>query len=133
MASTLANPAKMIERGAPHLIHSDGELEVYTAELVRLSAIENPSESEIEAMELLGTLIEKYENEHYAIPSAPPQDVVRFLMDQNGLSQRDLIPEFGSEPQVSMFLNGRRQLSVEQIRRLSERFRVGPAAFMQVA
>jgi HTH-type transcriptional regulator / antitoxin HigA len=132
MATALANPAQMIERGAPHLIHNDEELERYTSVLFRLSEIENPSEFELEAIELLGMLIEKYESEHYSIPAAPAKDVVRFLIDQNGLQQRDLVDEFGSEAQVSMFLNGHRQLSVEQIRRLSERFHVSPVAFMQI-
>ena len=83
-------------------------------------------------MELLGTLIEKYEDERFPVAPAPAADVVRLLIDQHGLQQRDLVQEFGSEAQVSMFLNGRRQLSVEQIRRLSKRFHIGPGAFMQM-
>lgn len=132
MAAALANPSEMIQRGAPHLIHSDEELERYTSMLFQLSEIAHPSFFDLEAIELLGTLIEKYECERFPIPPAPAVDVVRFLMDQNQLSQRDLVNEFGSEPQVSMFLNGHRQLSVEQIRRLSHRFHVGPSAFMQI-
>ena len=46
MATALTNPAKMIERGAPRLIHTDAELERYTSELFRLSEIERPSEFE---------------------------------------------------------------------------------------
>lgn len=130
MATALTNAAKMIERGAPHLIHNDEELEQYTSALFQLSEIEHPSKYELEAMELLGTLIEKYEKERYPAPASSPVDVVRFLIDQNGLQQRDLVPEFGSEAQVSMFLAGRRQLTVEQIRRLSARFHVDPSAFI---
>jgi HTH-type transcriptional regulator/antitoxin HigA len=81
-------------------------------------------------MELLGVLIERYENERYPAKSAPPEDVVRFLLDRNNLQQRDLIPEFGSESAVSMFLNGKRPLTVEQIRRLSQRFHIDPGAFL---
>ena len=132
MATMLANPAKMIERGAPRLIHTDEELERYTSELFRLTEIEKPSAFELEAIELLGMLIEKYESERYPLPTAPPTDVLRFLIDQHGLQQRDLVPEFGSEAQVSMFLNGHRQLSVDQLRRLSERFGVGPGVFMRL-
>jgi HTH-type transcriptional regulator/antitoxin HigA len=131
MATILANPVEMIERGAPHLIHTDAELEAYTSALFWLSEVENPSPAQVEAMELLGVLIEKYENEHYPIPPADPAGVVRFLLDQNNLQQRDLVPEFGSEAAVSMFLNGRRQITLDQVRRLSERFHIGPSAFMQ--
>jgi HTH-type transcriptional regulator / antitoxin HigA len=132
MSTVLANPAKMIERGAPHLIHNDEELEVYTHALFQLTGKKHPTDAEIEAMELLGVLIERYENERYPAKSAPPGDVVRFLLDRNNLQQRDLIPEFGSEAAVSMFLTGKRPLTLEQIRRLSQRFHVEPGAFMAV-
>jgi HTH-type transcriptional regulator / antitoxin HigA len=130
MSTILANPAKMIERGAPHLIHNDEELEVYTRALFQLTAKEHPTDAEIEAMELLGVLIERYENDRYPINPAPPQDVVRFLLERNGLQQRDLVPEFGSEAAVSMFLSGKRSLTLEQIRRLSRRFQVEPGVFI---
>jgi HTH-type transcriptional regulator/antitoxin HigA len=132
MSATLANPAKMIERGAPHLIHNDEELEAYTRALFQLTGKEHPTASEIEAMELLGVLIEHYESERYPTKSALPQDVVRFLLERNHLQQRDLVPEFGSEAAVSMFLSGKRPLTVEQIRRLSQRFHVEPGAFLSL-
>ncbi|HWO34926.1 MAG TPA: hypothetical protein VNO32_39550 [Candidatus Acidoferrum sp.] len=66
MSTVLANPAKMIARGAPHVIHSDDELDVYTDALFRLTALENPSASEVEAIELLTLLVERYEQAHYS-------------------------------------------------------------------
>jgi len=45
-------------------------------------------------------------------------------MEQNNLSQNDLIPEFGSASRVSEFLNGRRSLSLQQAKNLSKRFKV---------
>src|SRR5277367_2127810 len=104
MSTVLANPAKMIAKGAPHVIHNDEELEIYTDALFQLTALENPSESEVEAIELLTLLIERYEEEHYPVPAADAVSVVRFLLDQQNLAQRDLIPQFGSESAVSMFL-----------------------------
>jgi HTH-type transcriptional regulator / antitoxin HigA len=131
MSTVLANPAEMIERGAPHLIHNDEELAVYTDALFKLTAKEHPTEAEIEAMELLGVLIEKYEDEHYPIPDSDPTDLVRFLLEQNGLQQRDLVPIFGTESAVSMFLNGKRNLTVEQIRALGMRFHLDPGVFIK--
>jgi HTH-type transcriptional regulator/antitoxin HigA len=55
--------------------------------------------------------------------------MLRFLMDQHGLSQGDL-PEVGSQGVVSEILSGKRDLNVRQIRLLSERFGVGPQAFV---
>jgi len=52
----LANPAEMIAHGAPRVIHNDEELEMYTDALFQLTALENPSSSEVEAIELLTLL-----------------------------------------------------------------------------
>jgi HTH-type transcriptional regulator/antitoxin HigA len=53
MATVLANPAEMIERGAPHVIHTDEELEVYTKALFSLTSIDHPNAAQAEAIELL--------------------------------------------------------------------------------
>jgi HTH-type transcriptional regulator/antitoxin HigA len=94
-ATVLANPAKMIAKGAPHIIHSDEELEVYTEALFKLTALENPSDSEEKAIELLTMLVQQYEKEHWPISKATPVSVVRYLIEKGNLTQRDLIPEFG--------------------------------------
>jgi len=130
MSTVLANPAKMIARGAPRVIHNDAELEDYTDALFQLTALENPSRSEVEAIELLTVLVEHYEQENYPIPAADPTSVVRFLMEQQHLKQRDLIPQFGSESAVSMFLSGQRNLTLEQVRKLSARFKLPADVFI---
>jgi len=130
MSKVLANPAEMIARGAPHVIHNDAELEAYTDALFQLTALESPSGFELEAIELLTLLVERYEQEHYPIPAADPVSVVRFLIEQQNLTQRDLIPQFGSESAVSMFLAGHRNLTVEQVRRLSARFKLPADVFI---
>jgi HTH-type transcriptional regulator/antitoxin HigA len=131
MSTVLANPAKMIAHGAPRVIHNDAELEMYTDALFRLTALDNPSISEVEAIELLTLLVERYEQEHYSIPAADPASVVRLLMERQNLTQRDLIPQFGSESAVSMFMTGQRSLTLEQVRRLSARFKLPTDVFIQ--
>lgn len=130
MSSVLANPAEMMEKGAPRVIRNDEELEEYTEALFRLTALENPSSSEIDAIELLTLLVERYERERYPIPSADPVSLVRLLIEKHGLTQRDLIPQFGSESAVSMFLAGQRKLTVAQIRKLAARFRLPADVFL---
>jgi HTH-type transcriptional regulator / antitoxin HigA len=130
MNTALADPAKMIAKGAPHVIHNDAELEAYTEALLKLSSLESPSPSEVEAIELLTLLIERYEDEHYPIPAADPVSVVRFLIEQGNLTQRSLIPEFGSESAVSMFLSGQRKLTLEQVQRLCARFKLDAEVFL---
>jgi HTH-type transcriptional regulator / antitoxin HigA len=133
MNTVLANPAEMIAKGAPHVIHSDDELEAYTESLFRLTALENPSSDEMEAIELLTLLVERYEQEHYSIPTAEPVSVVRFLIEKQNLTQRELIPQFGSESAVSMFLSGERNLTLEQVRKLSDRFKLPVDLFISKA
>ncbi len=131
MTTVLANPARMIAKGAPHVIHNDEELEAYTDALFQLTALENPSRSEVEAIELLTLLVERYEETHYLIPGTDAVSVVRFLLEHQDLTQRDLMPEFGSESAVSMFLARQRKLTLEQVRRLSARFKLPADVFIR--
>jgi HTH-type transcriptional regulator / antitoxin HigA len=133
MTTVLADPAKMIAKGAPRVIRNDAELAAYTEALFQLTSLPRPSRSEEEAIELLTLLIERYETEHYPVPSSDPVAVVRFLIEHQNLTQRDLVPEFGSESAVSMFLSGQRSLTLEQVRRLSARFRLSSDVFIHSA
>jgi HTH-type transcriptional regulator / antitoxin HigA len=106
MRTVLANPAEMIARGAPRIIHNDRELAMYTEALFQITSLESPSRAEAEAIELLTLLVDRYEQSHYSLPKADAISVLSFLIEQQGLTQRELIPEFGSESAVSMFLRG---------------------------
>ena len=130
MRPVLANPAEMIAQGAPRVIHNDRELAAYTEVLFKLTALDNPSPSEAQAIELLTLLVDQYEQAHYSVPAADAVSVVRFLIEQQGLTQRDLIPQFGSESAVSMFLRGQRKLTLEQVRKLSARFKIPADVFL---
>jgi len=80
-------------------------------------------------LDTLGTLIHAYEEERYLIPDATGAEVLRFLMDEHGLTQSDL-SEVGSQGVVSEILNGKRELNVRQIRALAEKFKVSSAVFV---
>jgi len=67
---------------------------------------------------------------HYPIPAVDAVSVVRFLIEQQGLTQRDLISQFGSESAVSMFLAGQRKLTLDQVRKLSARFKLPSDVFI---
>jgi HTH-type transcriptional regulator/antitoxin HigA len=133
MTVRLSNPAEMIRQGAPRLIRNDEELSEYTQALFELTAKPDPTPEEEEAIELISLLIDHYETEHYPMPEAEPADVLRFLLEQNGLSQRDIAPELGCESTVSLVLSGKRQLNRDYIARLSRRFHVSPAVFFGVS
>lgn len=129
MATVLANPEKMIERGAPHLIRSEEQLQAYTTALYRLTSEPHPTPAQVEAIELLTLLIERYEEECFTLPKASPAQVLRFLLQSHGLRQRDLAAELGGESVVSEVLAGKRKLNTAHIEQLSKRFNVSPAVF----
>ena len=81
-------------------------------------------------LEVLGTLIESYEEDYVKIPDVPGREVLKFLMDEHGLTQKDL-PEIGSQGVVSEVLHGKRELNTRQIKGLSKRFKVSPAVFIE--
>jgi HTH-type transcriptional regulator / antitoxin HigA len=80
-------------------------------------------------LDTLGTLIYAYEEEHHPIAESSGVDVLRFLMEEHGLTQSDL-PEIGSQGVVSEVLRGKRELNIRQIRALATRFQVSPAVFI---
>ena len=80
-------------------------------------------------LDTLGTLVHAYEEQHHPMPECSGVDVLRFLMDEHGLSQSDL-SEIGSQGVVSDVLRGKRELNVRQIRALAKRFQVSPAVFI---
>lgn len=128
--SKLADPVEMVKRGAPRVIRNEAELKEYTDALFHLTAKSKPSRAERDAIELLSLLVERYESEHYGVPDASPVEVLKFLMEQHGLAQRDLCPEIGSESLVSLILSGKRNLTVVHMHALAKRFHVPAAAFV---
>lgn len=81
-------------------------------------------------LDLLTAAVHEYEADHHSIPAATPREVLRFLMDQHGLTQSDL-PEVASQSVISEILAGRRTLNTRQIAALVERFHVRADAFIE--
>ncbi len=70
-------------------------------------------------LELIVTLIEIYEREHFPIDNPSPLEAIKFRMDQMGLLPKDLVPFIGSKSKVSEILSGKRTLSLNMIRQLA--------------
>lgn len=88
------------------------------------------SEGQREFAALLGQLLYDWEAEHEEPIEASPQEIVRSLLEDNGLRQVDLVgPVFPTRSAVSDFLAGRRPLSYERAGKLAEFFHVSPAVF----
>ena len=80
-------------------------------------------------LDTLGALVHAWEEQHHPMDAVPGRDVLRYLLEEHGLTQSEL-PEVGSQGVVSEILNGRRERNVRQIRALSGRFGVSPAVFI---
>jgi HTH-type transcriptional regulator/antitoxin HigA len=118
-----------LEISSPTPITSDRQHTEYLSVLDKLASKEKPTSEEEKYAAVLMTLIEAYEDENHSIRDASPIEVLRTLMDANGLRQKDLVPIFGSESIVSEVLHKKRGLNRTHIERLSKRFRVSPALF----
>ena len=79
---------------------------------------------EADEMEILVTLIEVYENKHYPIGPADAIEAIKFRMEQQGLTPRDLEPYIGASGRVSEVLNRRRSLSLRMVKRLHDGLRI---------
>lgn len=78
-----------------------------------------PDTPEGDKLELIVTLIEIYEKEHFPIDNPSPLEAIKFRMDQMGLLPKDLVPFIGSKSKVSEILSGKRTLSLNMIRQLA--------------
>lgn len=72
-------------------------------------------------LDIISTLVEAYENEHYPIDAPNPVDAIKYIMEEKGLSQKDLVKYFGGNKSlVSAVLNKKRELSKRVIKALHE-------------
>ena len=81
-------------------------------------------------LDLVGGLVEDYEGTRHVIPDAAPHEVLRFLLDQHGLTQTDLAAEIGGQSVVSEILSGKRAINARQAKALAARFGVSAVAFL---
>ena len=92
----------------------------YQLTINRLESIfdAKPGTSEGDELEVLGILIDKYEQEHYPIEYPDPIEAIKFRMEQLGYSQNDLAKVVGLKSRASEILNRKRKLTLEMIRQL---------------
>jgi len=101
----------------------------YNLALERVNSLFDAKQDTIEGDELdiLVTLIEKYEQIHYPIPEPDPIEAIKFMMEQNGLTHNDLGIILKSRSRVSELFSRKRALTIKQIRILNETLHI-PAA-----
>ena len=104
------------------LIDSDAELARARALVDRLWQSNDPAD--VARLEAQARLISAYEERRW--PRQPPKvaELLRYLMDQHGLTRADMVPILGTASRVSEVLRGKRPLSMTMVQRLRARFRV---------
>ena len=83
-----------------------------------------PNTPQMDELEVLTTLIEAYEEQHYKIEAPDPIEAIKFRMEQEGLKQKDLVTIVGSKSRVSEILNRKRKLTIEMIRNLHKQLHI---------
>jgi HTH-type transcriptional regulator / antitoxin HigA len=101
------------------------ELDYETA-LQRVNVLfdSKPNTIEGDELDILVTLIEKYEAIHYPIPEPDPIEAIKFMMEQKGMTDYDLGVLLNSRSRVSELFRRKRTLSIKQIRLLAEKLHI---------
>ena len=100
-------------------IKTEKEYEAALKEIERLFHAD-PGTPDADRLEVIGTLVEAYEDEHYAIPLPDPIEAINYYMEARGLTRADLEQYIGSRARVSEILNRKRPLTLSMIQRLHE-------------
>jgi HTH-type transcriptional regulator / antitoxin HigA len=72
-------------------------------------------------LDILATLVDTYEAQHFPMDPPDPIEAIKFRMEQQGLTRKDLEDILGTRTRVAEVLNRRRGLSINMIRRLHEK------------
>ncbi|MEO1672922.1 MAG: transcriptional regulator [Cyanobacteria bacterium J06631_2] len=122
--------AQLLAKYQPKVI----ETEVENDRAIELAQeLEHKADRSIEEdaiLELLFTLIEKFEDENYPIPEGTPRSMLLHLMDTGGIKQENLVGVIGSRDVISEVVNGKRSISKAQAKALAEFFSVGVGLFI---
>lgn len=100
-------------------IKNDNDLDSVLGEIEELFEAK-PDTPEGDRLDVLTTLVEAYEAEHYSVPYPDPVEAIRFTMERQGLSRKDLEPYIGSRARISEIMNRKRPLTLEMIRKLHD-------------
>ena len=107
------------------------EKDFYATQFVINKLLDQPelTPEEEEYLDVLGLLIDDYEEQQDLIPDIYGVELLKVLISENNLKQKDLVVIFKTESIVSEILKGKRQLNKDHIEKLANYFHVSPAVF----
>ncbi len=121
---------ELLSIAKPRVITTEVENQQVLSQVEKLMAIADRTPEQDELLDLLVVLVEKFEDEYYPIDDASPHDILLHLMEENNLKQADLVGILGSRGVVSEVVNGKRQISKNQAKALSNFFHVDVGLFI---
>lgn len=113
-------------------IRDEADYEEAIEEIDRLMDLDLDEAGE-DRLDILATLLESYEQEHFPMVRASALEAIKFRMDQAGKTQSDLATLFGSRSRASEVLSGSRGLSIDLIRRLHDEWGIPLESLVQEA
>ena len=104
------------------VIHPIKTEDDYNNAMLRIGALMDavPGTEEGDELDVLATLVEAYERDHFPIGLPDPVEAILFRMEQMGIDRKALEPYLGGRNRVSEVLNRKRNLSKSQIRKLHD-------------
>ncbi|WP_026734326.1 helix-turn-helix domain-containing protein [Fischerella sp. PCC 9605] len=120
---------ELLQKFPPRPIKSEAELLAVQEVIDALLDSGEITSDKQDYLNLLGILVHEYEEKYIQIPDLNGVELLKALIDELDLKQKDLVPVFKTESIVSAILNGRRKLTVEHIEKLAEFFNVSPSVF----
>jgi HTH-type transcriptional regulator/antitoxin HigA len=120
---------KLVAEALPAVVETEAENERLLAIVEPMMRRELTPEEE-KLFDLLVKLIEDFEDRHYPMGESSPTEMLKFLMEQKGLRQRDIVHLFGSSGVASEVINGKRAISKNQAKSLAGFFHVSPELFI---
>lgn len=130
LTSNPSDYAQLLSKYQPKVIETELENDRAIAFASELEHKVNRTPGEDTILELLVTLIDKFENEKYPIPEGTPYSMLLHLMEANGIKQENLVGVIGSRGVVSEVVNGKRSISKAQAKTLAEFFSVDVGLFI---
>lgn len=130
MSAATVDYGRLVSDVQPQVVHDEPLNEKFIVRLKALDARWNElSKNEKKLHELLVLIIQDFEKRTYKIRAATPVEAIQELMAANNLRNKDLVGIFATESVVSEIMSGKRQLTVEHIKRLAQRFHISAAVF----
>jgi HTH-type transcriptional regulator/antitoxin HigA len=91
-----------------------------------------PGTTDYDELEVLSTLVEVYESQHFPIDPPDPVEAIKFRMEQQGLKNNDIAPLLGGKSRVSEVLGRKRPLSLKMIRNLHNSLHIPYESLMSI-